>query len=198
MQAGIQRPTRPRFLNKGRCQTTVNEDPHHLQPWRTWPSFHKGMYSDDHGSFELGQDPATFRGKNIWDIAEDNGLKVGIFGPLQSWPAHEPKTAAFTFPTPSVAVPRFTRNRCRDSRNSTCRRRVNRAFRPPPRSARGKCFESAWTFWARDLRRGRLPISFVTSPTSARMRATRRAGRSSRRCPASTSTGGFTSAPGRS
>lgn len=74
------------LLATGRCQTTINDDPNHLSPWRTWPTFHKALYSDDHNSFELGQDPATFRGVNLWDVAEEAGLGVGIFGALQSWP----------------------------------------------------------------------------------------------------------------
>src|SRR4051812_28857551 len=66
-----------RLTSSARCQTTVNDDPEHLSPWRTWPTFHKGLYSKDHGSFELGQDPATFRGENIWDVAEAEGLRFG-------------------------------------------------------------------------------------------------------------------------
>ena len=40
----------------------------------------------DHNSFDLGQDPASFRGEPLWDVAERAGLSVGLFGPLQSWP----------------------------------------------------------------------------------------------------------------
>jgi hypothetical protein len=43
----------------------------------------------EHNSFDLGQDPATFRGDPLWDVAERAGLSVGLFGPLQSWPARE-------------------------------------------------------------------------------------------------------------
>jgi hypothetical protein len=86
------------LLPRARCQTTVNEDPNHLQPWRTWPTLHTGLYSDDHNSFELGQDPATFRGRTIWDVAEAEGLPIGVFGALQSWPAHPPRHGGFYVP----------------------------------------------------------------------------------------------------
>jgi hypothetical protein len=87
-----------KLLAGGRCETTVNDDPHHLQPWRTWPTFHKALYADDHNSFELGQDPETFRGDSIWDVAEANGLKIGVFGALQSWPARRPQHGGFYVP----------------------------------------------------------------------------------------------------
>lgn len=79
--------TLTRLLDRGLSLTTENHDPVPLQPWRTWPTFHTSLYTDDHNSFELGQDPATFRGRAIWDVAEAAGLAVGLFGPLQSWPA---------------------------------------------------------------------------------------------------------------
>jgi hypothetical protein len=73
-------------LSAGRSMTTVDDDPVPLQPWRTWPTLHSSMYTEDHNSFDLGQDPATFRGAPLWDVAEAAGLAVGLFGPLQSWP----------------------------------------------------------------------------------------------------------------
>jgi hypothetical protein len=78
------------LLNGGQALTTRHAasapaELKHLQPWRTWPSLHNSTF--EHNSFDLGQDPATFRGDPIWDVAERAGLSVGIFGPLQSWPA---------------------------------------------------------------------------------------------------------------
>jgi len=86
------------LLARGRSQTTHNGDPTHLQPWRTWPTFHTGLYSDEHNSFELGQDPSTFRGETIWDVAEARGLRIGVFQPLQSWPARCPRYGGFYVP----------------------------------------------------------------------------------------------------
>ncbi|MDQ3463110.1 MAG: hypothetical protein M3471_08820 [Actinomycetota bacterium] len=73
-------------LSAGRSMTTVDDDPVPLQPWRTWPTLHSSMYTEDHNSFDLGQDPVTFRGAPLWDVAEAAGLAVGLVGPLQSWP----------------------------------------------------------------------------------------------------------------
>ncbi len=87
-----------RILPRSRCQTTHNGDPTHLSPWRTWPTFHTGLYSEEHNSFELGQDPGTFRGVNIWEVAEQEGLSVGLFGPLQSWPPREFAHGGFYVP----------------------------------------------------------------------------------------------------
>jgi hypothetical protein len=72
------------LVGKGQCLTTVDGGPEDLQPWRTWPTLHASMY--EHNSLDLGQDPTTFRGDAIWDVAEKAGLSVGLFGPLQSWP----------------------------------------------------------------------------------------------------------------
>lgn len=94
-----------RLLPRSRCQTTHNGDPNHLSPWRTWPTFHTGLYSDDHNSFELGQDPDTFHGVTIWDVAEDAGLSIGLFGPLQSWPPREPAHGGFYVPDTFARTP---------------------------------------------------------------------------------------------
>jgi hypothetical protein len=80
----------------GQSLTTVHGGDFHLTPWRTWPSLHNSIY--DHNSFDLGQDPATFRGEPIWDVAERAGLSVGIFGPMQSWPARRFAHGGFYVP----------------------------------------------------------------------------------------------------
>lgn len=87
-----------RCLPRSRSLTTLNEDPADLQPWRTWPTFHTGVYAEEHRSYELGQDPATFRGETVWEAAQVAGRRVGLFGPLQSWPAYEPENGGFYVP----------------------------------------------------------------------------------------------------
>jgi hypothetical protein len=87
-----------KLVRSGHCLTTVNRDPVNFQPWRTWPTLHKSLYTKDHNSHELGQDPATFQGENIWDIAENHGLRIGLFGPMQSWPARPLKNGGFYIP----------------------------------------------------------------------------------------------------
>jgi hypothetical protein len=87
------------LLDGGQSLTTHHSDAPELQglqPWRTWPSFHNSTY--EHNSFDLGQDPATFRGDPIWDVADRAGLSVGLFGPLQSWPARQFRSGGFYVP----------------------------------------------------------------------------------------------------
>lgn len=98
------------LLAGGQSLTTRHDDSPELQglqPWRTWPSLHNSTYR--HNSFDLGQDPATFRGDSIWSVAERAGLRVGLFGPLQSWPARRFAHGGFyvpdTFSQDSVTVP---------------------------------------------------------------------------------------------
>ncbi len=83
------------LIAEGQSLTTVIESDD-LQPWRTWPTFHTSMY--DHNSFDLGQDPASFRGEPLWDVAERAGLSVGLFGPLQSWPPRPFTSGGFFVP----------------------------------------------------------------------------------------------------
>ncbi|WP_131810595.1 hypothetical protein [Mycolicibacter sinensis] len=84
------------LVRGGESLTTRHDDSLHLSPWRTWPSLHTSTY--DHNSFDLGQDPATFRGDPIWDVADRAGLSVGIFGPMQSWPARQFRSGGFYIP----------------------------------------------------------------------------------------------------
>ena len=86
------------LVQTGQSVTTVIDDPVRLAPWRTWPSLHTSRLASDHHSIELGQDPATFEGTTLWDAAERAGLKVGLFGPMQSWPARTFKNGGFYVP----------------------------------------------------------------------------------------------------
>jgi hypothetical protein len=98
----VERRPRSNFavlLDEGQSLTTRHCDAAELgglQPWRTWPSLHNSTY--EHNSVDLGQDPATFRGDPIWDVAERAGLSVGLFGPLQSWPARRFRHGGFYVP----------------------------------------------------------------------------------------------------
>jgi hypothetical protein len=93
------------LLSHGTSLTTVlHNETAGLQPWRTWPSFHTSQLANDHNSYDLGQDPDTFRGTTMWDAAAAAGRKVGIFAPMQSWPAR-------TFPAGGFWIPdTFARN----------------------------------------------------------------------------------------
>jgi hypothetical protein len=86
------------ILTKSQSFTTMIDDPTPLQPWRTWPTVHTSQLATDHKSFDLAQDPKTFHGATLWDVAEAAGLGVGLFGVMQSWPARKPKNGGFWVP----------------------------------------------------------------------------------------------------
>lgn len=92
------RSTLTRLLTEGDTLTTVDDDTAHLSPWRTWPTVHRSMYTAEHNSWELGQDPATFRGVDLWDVLDDAGVPVGLFGLLQTWPPREFASGGFCVP----------------------------------------------------------------------------------------------------
>ena len=92
------RSTLAGLLRSGTTWTTVNEDAAHLSPWRTWPTLHRSMYAADHNSFELGQDPETFRGTDLWEPLDEAGVRVGTFGVLQSWPPRRHASGGFSVP----------------------------------------------------------------------------------------------------
>lgn len=96
--AGNPRSALARLLRTGQSFTTVNNDPRELAPWNTWPTLHTSSFSDEHNSHNLGQDPSTFRGTPIWDAVDAAGRSVGLFGPLQSWPAKHFRSGGFHVP----------------------------------------------------------------------------------------------------
>jgi hypothetical protein len=87
-----------RMLRVGQSYTTMNADPKPLAPWNTWPTLHTSTYTAEHNSYNLGQDPATFRGTPIWDAADASGRSVGLFGPLQTWPPKQFRSGGFHVP----------------------------------------------------------------------------------------------------
>ena len=87
-----------RFLQKAHQFTTVAVDTGELSPWVTWPTFHRGMNNEKHGIKNLGQDPATFRGRPIWQDIRDQGGSIGICGSMQSWPPIDPGEDGFYIP----------------------------------------------------------------------------------------------------
>jgi len=102
--------TLAKALPRSLALTTICADPAPLQPWRTWPDLHTSMYTPDHNSYDLGQDPTTFRGDQIWNVADRAGRIVGIFGPMQSWPPKQFTSGGFyvpdTFARTSSTIPR--------------------------------------------------------------------------------------------
>src|SRR5579883_1936363 len=60
--------------------------PPNLDPWITWTTLYTGRPQAEHNLCFLQQPPETIRAKRLWEICHDNGLRVGVFGSLCSWP----------------------------------------------------------------------------------------------------------------
>lgn len=93
------------LLGTSECLTTVNSDPVDLQPWRTWPTFHTGLFTDEHNSVDLGQDAATFDGEPLWLAADKVGMSTGLFGLLQTWPPQQLRHGKFWVPDTFAKTP---------------------------------------------------------------------------------------------
>ena len=92
-----------KVLAKGRKYETYSEDQGHLSPWVTWPTVHRGVTNDKHFISDFGQDlneqekeyPA------IWNMLSKNGVKVGLFGSLHTYPLPH-HTDNFSFYVPDT------------------------------------------------------------------------------------------------
>jgi hypothetical protein len=87
-----------RLLRESHRIETLQTDPGELSPWCTWPTIHRGLSKAEHGIYNLGQDPATFRGVPLWEEFRQRGLATGVFGSLQSWPPRDPGPGGFHVP----------------------------------------------------------------------------------------------------
>ena len=70
---------------------TVTADVGGLSPWITWPTMHRGVSNVDHEISELGQTLTKVNSEfpNVYNILARSGVKVGVFGSLQSYPLPE-------------------------------------------------------------------------------------------------------------
>ncbi|HEX5734115.1 MAG TPA: alkaline phosphatase family protein [Blastocatellia bacterium] len=83
-------PTFARIKSEGAWAAPVSVDlPPQLDPWITWTTVYTGRPQSEHNVFFLQQPPDTIRAKRIWEICHDQGLSVGVYGSLCSWPPQE-------------------------------------------------------------------------------------------------------------
>lgn len=76
-----------RFLAKCQQYETFTEDSIALDPWISWPTFHRGVNDTEHGILHLGQvadHEIDDRFPPIWTRLRKAGVKVGIFGSLNT------------------------------------------------------------------------------------------------------------------
>ena len=77
-----------KLLKEARCFETETADVGSLSPWVTWPTMHRGVQNTDHEISDLGQDlsPVNKEFPEVYELLASQGVKVGVFGPLHSYP----------------------------------------------------------------------------------------------------------------
>ncbi|MDC0213236.1 hypothetical protein OAL14_00345 [Gammaproteobacteria bacterium] len=67
---------------------TFTADIGSLSPWVTWPTMHRGVSNVEHEISDLGQDLQHVNQEYppIWEMLARMGVRVGVFGSLQSYP----------------------------------------------------------------------------------------------------------------
>jgi hypothetical protein len=76
-----------RFLVKCQQYETFTEDKVALDPWISWPTFHRGVIDEQHGILHLGQianQEIDDRFPPIWKRLRAGGASVGVFGSLNT------------------------------------------------------------------------------------------------------------------
>ena len=87
---------------------TVAEDSGHLSPWVTWPTLHRGVTNDVHEITDFGQNLTAIdkEAPPIWEMLARNGVKVGMFGSLHTYPMpQDMSNYAFYVPDTFAAGP---------------------------------------------------------------------------------------------
>lgn len=85
----------------GSCLTTVTKDAGELHPWTTWPTVHRGVYNDKHKISFINQELPT-KYPPIWELLADRGVRVGIFGCLQSHGSFPEDLSSYDFYVPDT------------------------------------------------------------------------------------------------
>ena len=82
-----QLPNFARLKEEGTWAAPLSVDmPPQLDPWITWTTVYTGRPQADHNVFFLQQPPETIRAKRIWELCDEAGLSVGVYGSLCTWP----------------------------------------------------------------------------------------------------------------
>lgn len=84
--------------NHGYVETTSEEEYELLEPWIQWVTVHTGLSYHEHKVFRLGDITGRNDLKQIWEIAEQEGLSVGAVSPFNA--ANRLQQPAFFVPDP--------------------------------------------------------------------------------------------------
>tara|TARA_Y100001968_G_scaffold315855_1_gene342950 strand:- start:3157 stop:4569 length:1413 start_codon:yes stop_codon:yes gene_type:complete len=78
---------------------TYTRDEGELHPWSTWPTIHRGVPNSIHNIRYINQDLTSSQNfPPIWEILASNGIDIGIFGSLQSYPPIDRPEVKFYVP----------------------------------------------------------------------------------------------------
>ena len=84
---------------EGLILNTYTNDQGELHPWSTWPTVHRGVNNNIHNIRFINQDLNLSNiYKPVWEILTKNGIDVGVFGSLQSYPPIKNKNYKFYLP----------------------------------------------------------------------------------------------------
>ncbi|WP_178377088.1 alkaline phosphatase family protein [Chryseolinea serpens] len=86
------------FSTYGYARTTSEDKYELLEPWIQWVSIHTGKSYAEHQIFRLGDIVNHPELKQLWEIGEQKGLKVGAVSPFNA--ANNLKRAVFFVPDP--------------------------------------------------------------------------------------------------
>lgn len=77
-----------KIFSKSKKYETYAEDKGHLSPWVTWPTVHRGVTNEKHFISDFGQDlnDQEKQYPALWNLLAKNGVKVGLFGSLHTYP----------------------------------------------------------------------------------------------------------------
>ena len=77
-----------KLRNNSSLFQTHTADVGSLSPWITWPTMHRGVSNIDHEISDLGQNLNHVNKEypNVYNLLAQQGIKVGVFGSLQSYP----------------------------------------------------------------------------------------------------------------
>jgi len=87
MIAAGQLPSFARLKQESAWGAPMSVDlPPQLEPWITWTTLYTGRRQAAHNVYFLEQPPESIKAKRIWEVCNDHGLRVGVYGSLCSWP----------------------------------------------------------------------------------------------------------------
>lgn len=87
------------ILNHSFQWETHTRDSGELHPWSTWPTIHRGVTNDQHQIRFLNQDLSQAASyPPLWHTLLQQGKKVGLFAPLQSYPVIKHPLMCFHLP----------------------------------------------------------------------------------------------------